>query len=83
MCGALRPRHAFGIFTPLSPEGERSGQGGGGKEIGDSTLLDAAHKYGVSRSRSCREQLAGAAGQRKLDRSVDWALSPRCKSGFG
>jgi len=45
MCGALRPRHAFGVFTPLPPEGERSGQGGGGKEIGDSTLLDAAHEY--------------------------------------
>jgi transposase len=30
-----------------------------------------------------RDQLAGAAGQRKLDRRIDWALSPRCKSGFG
>ena len=77
MCGALRSANAFGIFTSLSSESERSGQGGGGKEIGDSTLLDAAHEYGVSRGRSCREQLAGAAGQRKLDRSVDWALSSR------
>jgi transposase len=46
-------------------------------------LLDAAHQYRVSRGRSCREPLAGAPGQRKLDRSVDWALSSRCKPGFG
>lgn len=39
------------------------------KRVGSATLLDAAHPYRVSRSRSCREQLAGAAGQRKLDRS--------------
>ncbi len=45
MCGALRSADAFGIFTSLSPESERSGQGGGSKEIGDSTLLDAAHEY--------------------------------------
>ena len=54
-----------------------------GEEIGDSTLLDAAHQYEVSRGRSCREQLAGAAGQRKLDRGIDWALSPRFAPGFG
>jgi len=29
------------------------------------------------------EPLAGAAGQRKLDRKVDWALSPRFTPGFG
>ena len=46
-----------------------------GKEVGDSTLLDAADESWVSRGRSCREQLTGAAGQRKLDRSMDWALS--------
>ena len=60
-----------------------------GEEIGDSTLLDAAHQHWVSRGRSCREQLAGAGGQRKpawagkLDRRVDWALSSRRKPGFG
>jgi hypothetical protein len=48
-----------------------------GEEIGDSTLLDAAHQYRVSRGRSCREQLAGGRGRRKLDRRVDWALSSR------
>jgi len=48
-----------------------------GAEVGDSTLLDATHEYGVSRGRWCREQLAGAPGQRKLDRSIDWALSSR------
>jgi hypothetical protein len=36
----------------------------------------------VSRGRACREQLAGAAGQRKLDRGIDWALSsPDAGSG--
>ncbi len=33
----------------------------------------------VSRGRSCREQLAGGAGQRKLGRRVDGALSFRRK----
>ena len=33
----------------------------------------------VSRGRSCREQLAGAPGRppRRIDRRIDWALSPR------
>jgi hypothetical protein len=44
---------------------------------------DAAHQYWVSRDRSCQEQLAGAAGQRKLDRGIDWALSPRFTPEFG
>ena len=73
---------AFGIFTPLPPESKGRGESGGGQEVGDSTLLDAAHESRVSRGRACREQLAGADGQRKLDRRVDWALSSRCKSGF-
>src|SRR5260370_2400909 len=83
--GALRSRYAFGVFASLPPESERSGQGGGGKEVGDSTLLDAAHEYRVSRDRSCREQLAGGAGRppRRIDRRVDWALSSRRKPGFG
>ena len=59
----------------LPPESERSSEGGSGKEIGDSTLLDAAHAKAVSGDRSYREQPAGAAGRRKLDRRVDWALS--------
>ena len=80
-CGALRSADAVGIFASLPPESKRSGQGGGGQEVGDSTLLDAAHESRVSRGRSCREQLAGAAGQRKLDRRVDWALSPRFRIG--
>ena len=39
-------------------------------------------KRRIQRS-SRREQLAGAPGQRKLDRRLDWALSSRCGSGFG
>src|SRR6267154_4919397 len=48
-------------------------------------LVDAAHEYRVSRSRSCREQLAGAPGRppRRIDRYLDWALSSRRKPGFG
>ncbi len=38
-----------------------------GEEISDATLRDAAHEYQVSRARSCREQLAGGRGRRKLD----------------
>src|SRR5258705_7775171 len=77
--GALRSRYAFGVFASLSPESARSRQGGGGKEVGDSTLLDAAHQYRVSRGRSCREQLAGAGRRppRRIDRRIDWALSSR------
>jgi len=75
--GALRPADAFRVFASLPPEAERSSESGGSKKVGDSTLLDAAHQYRVSRGRSCREQLAGAAGRRKLDRRVDWALSSR------
>ncbi len=81
--GALRSADAEGVFASLPQQGERRGQSGGGEEVGDSTLLDAAHAKAVSRGRSCREQLAGAAGQRKLDRRIDWALSSRCRSGFG
>ncbi len=87
--GAIRSGISERVFASLPQESERSGESGGGKKVGDSTLLDAAHEYGVSRDRSCREQLAGAAGQRKpawagkLDRRIDWALSSRRKPGFG
>ena len=53
------------IFASLPQESQGSSESGGGEEVGDSTLLDAAHESRVSRGRSCREQLAGAAGQRK------------------
>ena len=63
-------------------EAESRGQGGGGAQVGGSTVLDAAHGDAVSGSRSHREQPAGAPGRRKLDRGIDWALSHprgRCK----
>src|SRR5260370_27882842 len=50
---------------------------------GHTTLLDAAHTESVSSDRFYREPLAGAPGQRKLDRRVDWALSSRRKPAFG
>ena len=53
------------------------GEGGSGKEIDRAIVLDAEDEYGVSRDRSRREQLAGAPGQRKLGRDLDWALSSR------
>jgi Transposase IS116/IS110/IS902 family len=42
------------------------------------TLLDAAHPHPVSGDRLYREQPAGAPGRspQRLDRDVDWALSP-------
>ena len=43
-------------------------KGGGGAQVGGTTLLDAAHPDRVSRDRSHREQPAGAPGRRKLDR---------------
>jgi hypothetical protein len=51
----------------------------------EATLLDAAHAKAVSGDRFDREQLAGAPGRppRRIDRRVDWALSPRYGSGFG
>jgi transposase len=39
------------------------GQSGGGKKVGDSTLLDATQQHQASGDRSCREQLAGAPGR--------------------
>src|SRR5712692_3339645 len=86
--GAIRSGISERVFASLPQESERSGESGGGKKVGSATLLDAAHEYGVSRDRSCREQLAGAAGQRKpawagkLDRGIDWALSSRRKTGI-
>jgi len=49
-------------------------------EIGDSTLLDGAYEYRVSRGRSCREQLAGAAGRPplRIDRRIGHAICLRC-----
>ncbi len=57
--GAARAADAFGVFTPLPPEGQGSSEVGRGEEIGDSTLLDLLHESSVSRGRSCREQPAG------------------------
>ena len=63
--GALRSADAERVFASLPQQAEGSGESGGGEEVGDSTLLDAAHEKEVSGDRSCREQLAGAPGQRK------------------
>jgi len=83
LSGAVRSGISERVFASLPQESERRSESGGGKKVGDSTLLDAENEYAVSRDRSCREQLAGAAGQRKLDRRIDWALSSRRKPGFG
>jgi hypothetical protein len=82
---AARRKFSQRIFAPLPRQAERCGESSGGEEIGDSTLLDAAQRYEASGDRSCREQLAGAPGWRKLDRRVDWALSSsfRCRSEAG
>jgi hypothetical protein len=76
-CCALRSPDEERVFAWLPPKGQRSGQDGRGQEVGDSTLLDAEKQDSLSRGRSRPEQLAGAAGQRKLGRRIDWALSPR------
>ncbi len=83
--GSLRPEVSFGVFAPLSHEAEGRGEGGGGEEVGDSTLLDAAHAKAVSGDRFDREQPAGGPGRppRWIDRRVDWALSSRRGPGFG
>ena len=83
--GALRSADEAGIFASLSPKAERSGEGGRGAQVGPTTLLDAAHAKAVSGDRFDREQLAGAPGRpsQRIDRRVDWALSPRYGSGFG
>ena len=46
------------VFASPPQQAERSGEGGGGEEVGDSTLLDAADAKAVSGDRSCREQPA-------------------------
>ena len=61
--GSLRPEVSFGVFASLSHEAEGRGEGGGGEEVGDSTLLDAAHAKAVSGDRFDREQPAGARGR--------------------
>jgi transposase len=50
------------VFTPLLQQAESGGQGGSGAPVGRATLLDAAYPDSVSRSRSHREQPAGAPG---------------------
>src|SRR5579863_2483617 len=87
ICGGT-PRSGISqrVFASLPQQGEGSGESGGGKEVGDSTVLNAAHHDQVSRDRSYREQLAGAPGRppRRIDRRVDWALSSRFRTpGFG
>ncbi len=52
-------------------------QSRGSAEVGGTALLDAAHRKAVPTDRSCREQLAGGRGRRKLVRRFDWALSSR------
>src|SRR5271163_2273846 len=80
-CGALRSRTPQRVFASLSPEAESGGQGGSGAQVGRTTVLDAAHPEAVSRSRSYREQPAGAPGRPKLDREIDWALSHPVATG--
>jgi hypothetical protein len=79
--GALRREFAEAVSTALSSQTERRGQGSGSTPVGGTTLLDVAHQYCVSRDRSHREQPAGAPGRRKLDRGIDWALSPPAGDG--
>jgi len=52
------------------------------RKFGGTTVLDAAQQHRVSRSRSHREQPAGAPGRRKLDRWIDWALSHPARGGM-
>jgi hypothetical protein len=78
---AFRSRTSQRVFASLSPEAESGGQGGGGTQVGRTTVLDAAHAEAVSGSRSYREQPAGAPGRRKLDRRIDWALSHPVPTG--
>jgi hypothetical protein len=73
---------AISQIETLSPKAERCGQGGGGAQVGRTTLLDAADPDGVSGDRSYREQPAGAPGRRKLDRRTDWALSHPAPGGM-
>ena len=73
--GTFRSRNEERVFAPLSSEAEGSGEGGGGEEVGGTTVLDATHASFLSRHRSHREQPAGGPGRRKLDRRIDWALS--------
>ena len=58
------------LSAALPSHGERRGPGGGGAQVGRTTLLDAAHQHRVSGDRSDREQPAGAPGRslRRLDR---------------
>jgi len=78
---ALRSRVSQRVSASLSSEGQGSSQGGSGAQVGHTTVLDAAHPHCVSRSRSYREQPAGAPGRQKLDRRIDWALSHPVRAG--
>ena len=70
------------VFASLPSKAKRGSQGGGGAQVGGTTLLDATHRDTVSRDRSHREQPAGAPGRRKLDRGIDWALSHPARGGM-
>jgi transposase len=80
--GAVRAGVPARVFASLPWKRKGDSESGGGAEVGDSPLLDAAKQHRVSRDRSCREQLAGAPGppawvSRRPIRNLDWALSSR------
>src|ERR1700675_252250 len=49
---SFRSRISQGVFASLPSEAERRGQGGGGAQVGSTTVLDAAHTKAVSGGRS-------------------------------
>ena len=67
--GALRSGISERVFASLPQQAERSGESGGGEEVGDSTLLDAAHA--ISRIR--RSFVSRAA------RGCPWSAQARPK----
>ena len=64
------PEFRRAVSAPLPFQGESSGQGGSGAQVGHTTVPDATHAAAVSGSRSYREQPDGGPGRppRWIDR---------------
>ncbi len=81
---ALRSADAAGIFASLPQESQGSGKSSSSEEIGDSTLLDAAHQskaYPEVVPVSRAAPRVAMVGRKQIDRRIDWALSPRRDRG--
>ena len=82
--GALRSGISERVFASLPQQAKGVAKVAAARKLAIRLYWMLRTQTAVSGDRSCREQLAGARGRRKLDRRIDWALSSRLRNrGFG